>query len=491
MSSGSVLHLCNPRVHQCIVGFAPMQNKLLAWSPNFSDFPWVRANRGTINGGVACVCANWRVFVYFCAFLRFFVRLFLPKWPAEKHKFAHNRAKMCKNRFSAIPPSVIPPFACHRFSSFWIRADFREGDKDSNFSIFRVWQFTEWPGPLHWIAFLRDILTNTHSLTASLLFTEKPSFLFQRKVQKCFVAFPSRNISSKPECSRRLWLFLGSFRGSLRKTWENCGKNSGLSGRAEKRKAYTTTTERKSFEELLWPQRKAFQVGGGYKNPMKTWKTMSTTKIFPVAPLEQGGVCFLFPSSGRGDWQRDSRESFAIETPIFNIFFFARQTDSPESLEPPIFAPITRFARIVLGAGKGKPTVDLGSTLPLTLRSPSLQAVFWNRQFFFLGKSTGSSSFSDLWKAQHLKVGWNGVWRRGWEKEQKAVKKSALSLNEVKAFSEWRLWVNTSTGKTIQWRGQGHLVNRRTLKIEFFCAHSRPKSLLRIFLPSAPKVLLN
>ena len=30
-----------------------------------------------------------------------------------------------------------------------IRADFREGDEDSNLSLFRVRRFTEWPGPLH------------------------------------------------------------------------------------------------------------------------------------------------------------------------------------------------------------------------------------------------------------------------------------------------------------------------------------------------------
>ena len=73
-----------------------------------------------------------------------------------------------------------------------------------------------------------------------------------------------------------------------------------------RQKAYTTTTERKSFGELLWPQRKTFQVSGGYTNPMKTRKTISTTGIFPLWPpffstkknsaLEQGGVCFLFPS---------------------------------------------------------------------------------------------------------------------------------------------------------------------------------------------------
>ena len=53
--------------------------------------------------------------------------------------------------------------------------------------------------------------------------------------------------------------------------------------------------------------------------------------------------------SGTGDSQRDSRESFAIETPIFT----ARQADSHESLEFPIRTnhPIranhaNRFARI-------------------------------------------------------------------------------------------------------------------------------------------------
>ena len=52
----------------------------------------------------------------------------------------------------------------------------------------------------------------------------------------------------------------------------------------EKTKAYTTTTEGKSFGELFWPQRKTFQVGGGYKNPMETRKTISTTEIFPLWP---------------------------------------------------------------------------------------------------------------------------------------------------------------------------------------------------------------
>ena len=31
----------------------------------------------------------------------------------------------------------------------YIRAGFGEWDEDSNFSVFRVRQFLEWPGPLH------------------------------------------------------------------------------------------------------------------------------------------------------------------------------------------------------------------------------------------------------------------------------------------------------------------------------------------------------
>ena len=91
--------------------------------------------------------------------------------------------------------------------------------------------------------------------------------------------------------------------------------------------------------------------------------------------------------------------------------------------------------------------------------------------------------------------------RDGDATKQKSVKNSAFSLNEGKAFSEWRLWqgipqgrqfteaeiseekrlftewgqgiqwmkalVGNSTGKAIHWRGFGHSVNRQTLKIEF------------------------
>ena len=89
--------------------------------PEIQAFIWVHANGGITNGGVACVCAKWRVLVHFCTFLRFSVRFFLPKLTAEKCKFAHNRAKNMrkkkkkkKKRLYAIP-LVIPPSACHRF----------------------------------------------------------------------------------------------------------------------------------------------------------------------------------------------------------------------------------------------------------------------------------------------------------------------------------------------------------------------------------------
>ena len=40
----------------------------------------------------------------------------------------------------------------------------------------------------------------------------------------------------------------------------------------------------KSLGELFWPQRKTFQIGGGYRNPMKTRKAIPTTEIFPLWP---------------------------------------------------------------------------------------------------------------------------------------------------------------------------------------------------------------
>ena len=74
-----------------------------------------------------------------------------------------------------------------------IRADFREGDEDSNFSLSRVRRFTESPEPLHWIAFPVEILTKPliHWI-ASPLFTENPFFSL-------------KSASSHPLPKNRLW----------------------------------------------------------------------------------------------------------------------------------------------------------------------------------------------------------------------------------------------------------------------------------------------
>ena len=53
---------------------------------------------------------------------------------------------------------------------------------------------------------------------------------------------------------------------------------------SEKKRAYTTTTERKSFGELFWPQRKTFQAGGGYKNPIRPGKPCPPPKSFLCGP---------------------------------------------------------------------------------------------------------------------------------------------------------------------------------------------------------------
>ena len=55
---------------------------------------------------------------------------------------------------------------------------------------------------------------------------------------------------------------------------------------AEKKKAYTTTTERKSFGELFWPKRKTFQTGGGYKSPIKNQENhIHHRNLSSVAPI--------------------------------------------------------------------------------------------------------------------------------------------------------------------------------------------------------------
>ena len=78
---------------------------------------WVHVNGGITNGGVACVvvrfCELLRVLALFCAFLSVFS---YQNGLQKSANFAQNSARMCTKRFHAIPPLVIPPFACHRTS---------------------------------------------------------------------------------------------------------------------------------------------------------------------------------------------------------------------------------------------------------------------------------------------------------------------------------------------------------------------------------------
>ena len=59
---------------------------------------------------------------------------------------------------------------------------------------------------------------------------------------------------------------------------------------------------------LFWTKRKTFQAGGGYKNPINTRKTISTTEIFPLWPpffrqrkvlhSSRAVYAFFFPAVG-------------------------------------------------------------------------------------------------------------------------------------------------------------------------------------------------
>ena len=88
--------------------------------------------------------------------------------------------------FGWAPPDLcLPPNGYQNKRPPKLGAYFREGDEDSNFSLFRVRRLTESPGPLHWIASPLEILTKPpiHWI-ASPLFSEKTLFF----TEKCFVA---------------------------------------------------------------------------------------------------------------------------------------------------------------------------------------------------------------------------------------------------------------------------------------------------------------
>ena len=88
-----------------------------------------------------------------------------------------------------------------------VRADFREGDEDSNFSEnFRVLRFTESPGPLHWIAFPVEILTKPLiRCFASPLFTEKTFFSLKRLRRNPFPKIGSYTQRRRNDDKNNFW----------------------------------------------------------------------------------------------------------------------------------------------------------------------------------------------------------------------------------------------------------------------------------------------
>ena len=95
-----------------------------------------------------------------------FPELFLPRLP---------KSLACKS-VKFVSQSVIITAAT--YVGVVNSVDFREGDEDSNFSIFRVQRFTEWPRPLHWIAFPVQILTKPLIHWMPAPFSPKNPFFF-------------------------------------------------------------------------------------------------------------------------------------------------------------------------------------------------------------------------------------------------------------------------------------------------------------------------
>ena len=68
--------------------------------------------------------------------------------------------------------------------------------------------------------------------------------------------------------------------------------------------------------------------------------------------------------------------------------------------------------------------------------------------------------------------------------------KKGFSVKRGEAIQWMRGLVRLSTGKAIQWRGPGHSVNRRTLKIEKLLSSSPSRKWALIYFPSRVPVLL-
>ena len=118
----------------------------------------------------------------------FFFRLFsLPDW--------------------CLVAKIVSPMSRELFlTRNYLRADFREGDEDSNFSIFRVRRCSEWPNLFTELPFLWKSLI---PWIASPLFTENPFFHW-----KVLHRIPLPKIGSdypRPKCPLKCCSKLGEF----------------------------------------------------------------------------------------------------------------------------------------------------------------------------------------------------------------------------------------------------------------------------------------
>ena len=99
---------------------------------------------------------------------------------------------------SACPITVSPESEISQ-----LRADFREGDEDSNFSVFRVRRFSEWPEALHWIAFPVEILTTPDSLELPPPFSLKTPFFHWKVLRR--IPFPKIGSDQHPIIQLQWW----------------------------------------------------------------------------------------------------------------------------------------------------------------------------------------------------------------------------------------------------------------------------------------------
>ena len=140
---------------------------------------------------------------------------------------------------------------------------------------------------------------------------------------------------------------------------------------AEKKKAYTTTTERKSFGELFWPQRKAFQASGGYKNPIKNQENhIHHRKLSSVDPIlfckekfcTGAGRCMLsFPRSVKNS---ETILPFSCCPLVFPWYF---QIGTPQNPKDPTVLKTLRDSELLRRSVFTTPP-DLLRREPLNLR---------------------------------------------------------------------------------------------------------------------------